>query len=174
MPNWCEGVLKIRGPKERHVRFIKEGLLGFRYDGATHDKVSVPIENWYFEDEDIISVYRKPDMWIWIQDTKRAFLDFNSQDEICTLFYDNGEDATDYISVLPIKQAWGIDYEEFSALAKKYELDMRIFAVEQGMGFWCDADIDKTGKISLGSTIHNNVKNYSDFLWECPYPLLGG
>lgn len=39
---------------------------------------------------------------------------------------------------------------------------------------WCDADIDKTGKINLSSTIHNDVKNYSDFLWECPYPILGG
>lgn len=175
MPNWCEGVLKIRGPKERHVRFIKEGLLGFRYDdGAPLNSVSVPIEDWYFDDEEIISVYRNPGMWIWIQDTRRAFIDFDNSDEVTSLFCENKDDESDYISVIPIKQAWGIDYEEFSALAKKYELDMRIFAVEQGMGFWCDADIDKTGKINLSSAIHNDVKNYSDFLWECPYPILGG
>lgn len=175
MPNWCEGVLKIRGPKERHVKFIKEGLLGLRYDGVTHNSVSVPIEDWYLDDEEIISVYRNPGMWIWIQDTKRAFIDFDSHDEIFTLFYENGEDATDYISVLPIKQAWDIDYEEFSALAKKYKLDMRIFAVEQGMGFWCDADIDKTGTITLNSSmLDRNIESYCDFVWKCPYPILGG
>lgn len=175
MPNWCQGVLKIRGPKENHVRFFKNGLLGMERSSDSNTIVTVPIEKWYLEDEEIISVYRNPGMWIWIQDTKRAFLDFDSHDEICTLFYENKNDRSDYISVLPIKQAWGIDYEEFSALAKKYELFMRIFAVEQGMGFWCDADIDKTGKITLSSSLlDSNIESYCDFVWKCPYPILGG
>ena len=174
MPNWCQGVLKIRGPKERHVKFIKEGLLGLRYDGATHDDVSVPIEDWYRDDEETISVYRSPGIWIWIQDTHRAFIDFDNSDEVTSLFCENKNDKTDYISVIPIKQAWGIDYEEFSALAKKYELDMRVFAVEQGMGFWCDADIDKDGNIKLNSSTNTFGKSYNDFLWECPYPIMGG
>ena len=174
MPNWCEGALKIRGPKENHVKFIKEGLLGLRCDDVTRNTVSVPIEDWYRDDEEIISVYRKPGMWIWIQDTRRAFIDFDNSDEVTSLFYENKDNKSDYISVIPIKQAWGIDYEEFSALAKKYELDMKIFAVEQGMGFWCDADIDKTGNIKLNSSTNTFGKNYHDFLWECPYPILGG
>lgn len=174
MPNWCQGVLKIRGPKENHLNFIKFGLVGLEYSSETHFNEIVPIETWWDKNEEELSVYKNPGMWIWIKDTKRAFLDFDERDTIDGLFYENPDDESDYISVLPIKQAWGIDYEEFAALAKKYELDMRIFAVEQGMGFWCDADIDKTGKNNLGSASFKCVKNYSDFLWECPYPILGG
>ena len=44
MPNWCQGVLKIRGPKENHVKFIKEGLLGLRCDDVTRNTVKTPVE----------------------------------------------------------------------------------------------------------------------------------
>ena len=169
MPNWCEGVLKIRGPKENHEKFFKEGLEGFRY-GENHENVSVPIKEFYYDDGESPMFCEVVGKWIWIKDTSRAFIDFDNHYEISYLLYE-GDNEADYISVLPFKQAWGVDYTEFAALAKKYELDMRIFAVEQGMGFWCEADITRTGDITVKET---GSGGYHEFMWDCPYPILGG
>lgn len=169
LPNWCEGVLKIRGPKENHEKFFKEGLEGVMY-GDNHETVSVPIKEFYYEEDGNQVFCEVCGKWIWIKDTSRAFIDFNFHYEIPYLLY-KGNNEADYISVLPFKQAWGVEYTEFAALAKKYELDMRIFAVEQGIGFWCEADITRTGDITVKET---GSDGYHNFIWDCPYPILGG
>lgn len=170
MPNWCEGVLKIRGPKENHEKFFKEGLEGCMYDGNKHETVSVPIEEFYYEEDGRPVFCEVNGKWIWIKDTCRAFIDFDNHYALPWLLYEGNNEA-DYISVLPFKQAWGVEYTEFAALAKKYGLDMRIFAVEQGMGFWCEADITRDGDMTTKET---GSGKYHEFVWDCPYPILGG
>lgn len=171
MPNWCEGVLKLRGPKENHMRFFKEGLQGYKYIVGSLESAKIPTKEWLYEGFDGPTITVNLNEFLYIKDTKRAFVEAN--DGIYTLLYgDNNENhQDDYVSVLPFKQAWKVHLNDFEEIAKKYELDIRIFAVEKGMGFWQEISIGHDGIVY---NIFGHSSCYADFMWDCPYPMLGG
>lgn len=172
MANWCEGVLKLAGPKENHMRFFKEGLQGYKYVAGSDERPEIPTEEWFYEGFDRPTIYFNPDTFIYIKDTKRAFI-VDTYSGIYDLVMSGGtEDEGICVSVLPFKQAWDVRFNEFADIAKKYELNIKIFAVERGMGFWREGTIIHDGTVYMSG--QESFTSYANFLWRCPYPMLGG
>lgn len=168
MPNWSEGVLKIRGKKQDIENFIRNGIdyQDYRYEPAVDEKGKVslkqsanardcPIE----VDEWEITVKNTVDLHI--KGTHRMFI--TSKNIECWWHEKEIE-----IVYLDIQQAWAVSAEQLQDLSKKYNLDFKIFATEMGMEF-CQ-DIEVVG----GQIIKDNEIKFDDFMWEAPDPRLGG
>lgn len=151
MPNWCEGSLKIRGEKEKVMKFFKEGL-----DVTGEDeRAGRKIQDFVGFYDDCVAV----DGVVYINGTSRAFIEPSE-------FYWN-EDGIQ-LETITIKQAWDIEPEDFLSIAKKYGIDIRIQAFEKGMEFARDVEI-VGGEITKDETI-----KYDDYIWDCPMPNMGG
>lgn len=174
MPNWCEGSLKLKGKPMDILRFIKEGLNVYEHDfraPGEHTSIVMDKDKWLeiVENENIAEVYFDRDD-IYIEGTQRAFInlvytglvkrecviDLKKEIEIC---------------VLHISQAWGFKEDDWVEIAKKYNLDIRLTGIEQGMGFMEDLIITKDGEVTDLSPAY---ESYADYEWNCPIPFLGG
>lgn len=157
MPNWCVGDLKIRGTKENLKSFCENELL---IDG---EKKGVQLEL----NEDDYCFYLKCEnaYYLWIQGTRRHFIEVNGYDEYCCKYYD---DEDEVMIILPMKAAWGIESEPLRVLSEKYHIDFRIKGYECGVGFTQEIEI-LDGEITL-----NEEQNYDDYIWECENPFVGG
>lgn len=162
MPNWCEGILKVRGSKENIIRFLENGIcknelkesssiIGLHYESIELDYEKVGYDLLY---------ENKNNDTIYIKNTHRCFV---LGDII--FYYD------DDILCLDIEQAWDIDVENFVAISKEYNIDIRINAFESGMCFTREVEIIK-GKVTMNYT--KNYEDYKMYKWEVYDPRLGG
>ena len=174
MPNWCEGSLKLRGKYTDILRFFEEGINAYEYGPGNNsvDYKLIPKEEWCeieeFDGETVISNRLKSSGWIHIEDTKRAFV----EEDYCSYSIYRDKNDKDCIFALPFKQAWSIRQEDWIDIAKKYNLEIKIFGIESGTGFWCTFHVLKDGAV-----IENNFRqyqDYKDYVWNCPLPWMGG
>lgn len=174
MPNWCEGSLKLRGKYADILRFFEEGVNAYEYAPANSDVdyKLIPKEEWCeveeFDGETVISNRLKSSGWIYIEGTKRAFID----EDFCSYNIYRDKSDADCIFALPFKQAWSANQQDWIDIAKKYNLEIKIFGIESGTGFWCSLHVLKDGVI-----LENNFlqyQDYKDYVWNCPLPWMGG
>ena len=174
MPNWCEGSLKLKGKYDDILRFWEEGVNAYSYSVDRNNERGtdlIPKEEWYeieeYEESTIIANHIPPSCWIYIEGTKRAFVD----DSFCsyTILKDSSGKA---IMAIPFRQAWTIRQQDWMDIAKKYHLEIKIYAIESGAGFYCSFHV-----LSDGAILENNfcqTEKYEDFVWNCPFPWMGG
>lgn len=146
MPNWCEGVMKLRGTKDNILRFLKEGF------EPSYKNSAIEIDE-SGEEVDIINVN-------YIKNTQRAFVD-----EQYFYIIENGDST---IVSVKMRQAWDFSAGDFMTIAEKYNLDIRLFGWERGMEFSREVEIIK-GKVTKDET-----KRYDNWDWEVPFSDLGG
>lgn len=149
MPNWCVGTLKVRGEKSNLERFVFEGLkpVGFLGD------LKEPLNRDKWGD-----IHTKESCWI--EGTRRGFV------RGLELYLSEIED--DGIIALDAEFAWCIDVEGLQKACQKYNVDMRMYAFEQGMQFNQEVEIIN-GEITIDDEI-----TFDDYKWECICPDLGG
>ena len=190
MPNWATGTIKIRGTKENILRFCKEklservaphGVIG--HDNHVHWAAS-PVN----DEEIVATVYDDPCMTIWFEDSNRNFVEMScgvpydwdmeaDGDEYTTTFQlwkINGD--SDWCIVFPFIAAWHVYRQYYADLSKEYDLIFRIFTVEQGWGFFAEFQAEN-GEITVlaeGPSADEPKGRYGRFIWECPFPFLGG
>lgn len=160
MPNWCEGVLKVRGTKEKILEFLKTGIAycDYKYD-KDFNQIKVPRNCEFKCDEWDLFIGNTLDLWI--KGTRRMFI-------ISDTIEGNWGDEEKEIICLDVKQAWAIVAKDLQALSKAYGLDFRIFATEMGMEF-CQLVEVVGGEITKDEEI-----KFDDFNWEAPDNRLGG
>lgn len=165
MPNWCRGVLKVRGSVENVSKFLLEGIdyNDYQYtpiiskDGTTTlEEIAIPREKVKKEIDDQ-GVCITCTEGLYIKGTRRMFI--SSDDIDCY--------RTDLIFI-DVEQAWCIEAKDLAKISSKYGVDLRIFATESGMEFCQEIEV-----INGEITIDREVP-YSDFVWEAPDPRIGG
>ena len=186
MPNWCAGTLRFRGKKENVIKFLSEGFEIYIPQGHEANyqpkyicKMMERVKKEDLEDGYEVTVDLKDNgEYIYICDTRRAFIEWDPQlglwtNQMWVEYY--GEDKSvlsvekEYmVCVLPVKQAWSFDYDNWVDISKKYEIDLHLFGWECGMGF------DDELEIHNGEVIKNGGHTYDNWIWECPNPFVGG
>lgn len=146
MPNWCEGVMKLRGTKDDILRFIEGGLEGSYKDSK------IEIDE-FGEEIDITDTH-------WIKGTSKVFLDEQ------TAYIPEEEDPV--VLTLKIRQAWNLDVTGFVEIAKEFDLDIRLF------GWECGAQFSREIIIIDNNVIKDRTYHYKDWDWEVPFSYLGG
>lgn len=154
MPNWCEGVLKIRGNFNDVKNFLIEGITCVNLFGK-ETKDCYKIEE---NTEEILSL-RYLDI-PYIKNTRRAFLLDKEIELWC------GKKTGTF--ALNFRQAWNVEAEQFAEISKKYNIDIKINAYEKNMEF------ERRVLIEKGKIIENEDIQYDDYVWECDMPNLGG
>lgn len=154
MPNWCVGNLKVRGKRYDLINFIKNGLQP-ALDSNMNDHINEKITDEY--------------LWLYcdgtchIKNTYRGFIDSLDVE------LEHDKDSTEpSIIVLDAKFAWAIQADQLLEICKTYNIDMNIYAYEQGMQF------NQHIEIVNNKIIHDDEITFDDYLWECPEPYLGG
>lgn len=148
MPNWAEGSLKLRGRSENIASALKEMLL--------NDTVTLE-DKW----DGALLIFNNTAPYFYINGTRRAFIDQKQievwfEEEFCIVELDN------------FKQAWSAILENYQEISSKFDVDIKIFTFECGMGFTQEIEISK------GEIIKNVCSNYDDYQWEIPFSNLGG
>lgn len=169
MPNWIEGTLKVRGNLENVKRFIIDGLNEYTLESAYRDNpTSKPKESWLeIEDNKEYGYYEiniNSESEPYVEGTKRAFVSSTN----CSVLYYESEWKDPAIAVMKVRQAWDFPEEEWTEIAKKYNVDLRLYGIERGMQFCQELEIIK-GEVKL-----SKEKKYKNWDWECPFPYLGG
>lgn len=152
MPNWCEGVLKVRGKEENLKRFITEGLTPVSFLGMVTGKLEINEHGCV-----------KSELSCHIKNTHRGFVE---NLDVC--IEDIEDDDGNYIVQLEAKFAWGIYAEELLKTCQEFEVDMKIYAFERGMEFERDIEIVN------GAIVKNGEITYGNYSWESINPLMGG
>lgn len=162
MPNWCSGVLKVRGKKKDLLNFIQNGIEEVIYINGKLTSKSVDFQLDEFGDL-YINLTRKD---IYIKDTRRCFI----IDDIEWHWDDNNKTDLEktYIQCLDVHQAWYLEKENFKEISKQYNIDFRIIGFECGMQFTQEIEV-KNGDITL-----YKESKYDDYEWEVYDPRLGG
>ncbi len=156
MPNWCEGVLRLRGTGKNLSRFFDEVIkpCSGKFENSPEHFIKKDI----FE-LDTVAYSIGSDAWF--EGTNRAFvvhdeyIEYQNTDEIQTVG-------------LMAKQAWNIRTEDWTDLSKKYSLDIRFTGFERGCEFSREV-IAINGELTV-----SNTEFYDDYIWECQMPFLGG
>lgn len=177
MPNWCEGNIRFRGNMSDILKCLSEILEFCIYDYKANDNLTKPAVV-KLEDEYVISVkspWEDPKRsWCHIKGTHRNFIHLmNSEFESATIV------RTKYDSVRPgdvvvfddFKAAWNIDVEPYLEIAKKYNVDIAVYAWEQGVGF------SRRIVIEDGNIVTNYTYDppaYEIYAWITEMPYLGG
>ncbi|MCK1996826.1 hypothetical protein MPH47_06220 [Psychrobacillus psychrodurans] len=156
MPNWCVGVLKVRGTKEEVKKFLLEGLspLG---GGLFGDE---PVEAEIQEDEWELNIRAKHGFHI--EGSRRNFIENNID------FYFDTDSDIKVCTISGYKAAWGLDTGALVDLSTKYQVDLKIYAFERGMEYNHDFEVRK-------GVIEKNFEiKFDDYEWECIDPTIGG
>lgn len=147
MPNWCKGILKVRGKKKNVIEFMLKGL---KPVGTGRSLFLNKLGN-------IASGET-----CWIENTYRGFV---LEVEV---FFSDYEDEDIVTVALDSKFAHDIDSEGLLKTAKKYSVDMKIYGFEKGMQFNRDVEIVD------GEILKDEEINFDDYEWECICPNMGG
>ena len=175
MPNWCEGVLKIRGTKPKIAKYLQENLTAidlwgneyktkveYNEDGLTVSiTYEITVEKKPLEE---LAVKPKPPGF-YIRGTHRAFIE---SDQINIEFWTDDDDQEIVVTLENFKQAWCIKADNFVEGAKEASVDLHIFGFEMGMQFTQEVEIID-GEITI-----NEEATYNDYAWEVPFEHLGG
>ena len=169
MPNWCEGTLKIRGNFEDVKRWAKENIEVHRTkivkkpDGSScFDYVSVPEAIDYSYDElDSQEFCMEVKETAYIKGSRRHFI----EPDVYSCFE---RDIKSTVFVLRFKAAWCIDEEPFVEMSKKYHVDFRLYGCEMGMEFNQEVVVEN------GEVVKNEEIKFDDYIWDCPFPDIGG
>ena len=161
MPNWIEGTMKLRGKREDIKRFLDNELGTSSYYGekrTLEEQVECNSNDEYME----YTFKDEP----YIKGTRRAFV-------TGAYLYMEEDEGTVCIK---IKQAWSFDatpgdreLELWKDNAHKYNIDIKLYGVECGMQF-CQEVIALRNR----DRVINNVIEYEDWDWDCPFPNMGG
>lgn len=163
MPNWIEGSLKIRGTNGNLRKFFENAILPC----ADHDDKNEFIRCYFEDDNSQVDIYPNA----YIDGTRRAFVS-----DAAILFWRTREPIITLC--VPVKQAWSFQITEWLDIANKYDIDIRLYGVECGMGFWQEIEImrldqnKKEREVTLNTC--SEYHDYDEFLWKCQMPLLGG
>ena len=153
MPNWCEGSLKLKGEPDKIRKFLIDRVLYTDVEDVKENTISdkkVDDDEIYFE---IIG-------WRWVKNTRRAFL---------TPQFVYYEDCG--VISLNMSQAWGFKYDDWLNVSKEYDLEVKLCGVEQG-GQFTDYVHIKDGEISNQKS--DTYETFEDWLWNVPFPNMGG
>jgi hypothetical protein len=156
MPNWCEGVLKVRGAKEEVKHFLL-GALEPIPDGLFGE---IPAKKEVTEDEWELSISAKNGFRV-----KGGRRDFVENDIV---FNFETEDEIKVCTIDGYKAAWDIDVPALTILSKEHNVDLKIYAFERGQEFNRDIEIHK------GEIIKDNEITFDHYDWECIHPSIGG
>ena len=162
MPNWCEGMLKIRGKQEDVFNLLAENLQVWKTIIIKEPKFDMREE---IDKEAIVINKEEESIWVkktaHIKGTHRNFVEPND----INVWKD--EDGNACIAI-EFKGAWGIDSEPYIKLAKEYNVDIKIEAFERGMEF------SQYILIENGELKEDKKIEYDDYVWDCVMPNLGG
>ena len=171
MPNWCKGVLKVRGKKEDLLNFLNDGFRRYGYSKEPVEnyapilKVEYPL-NINKDEFGNILLYetdKENNSWLYFKDSHRCFVTENIE-----WYLDDIDDEDISINYIDIKQAWDLDSDYFKEISKKYNIDFRILGFEAGMLFTHEIEIID-GQITLDKKL-----KYYDYEWEVCDPRIGG
>lgn len=157
MPNWCEGSLKIRGKFEDVKKFLKEELRVYDVENLNGEVIENAIKIMSDSEDSFWISFKKN---AYINGTKRGFV--IAQD---VSFLNYGDKI---VCVLDFREAWGINPEPYLELAKKHDVDIRLYGFEKGMQFNQEVIIEN------GEIIKDEGIEFDDYDWECIMPNLGG
>ena len=158
MPNWCEGDLKVRGSKDKLIKFIKEGLKPSGCWGIVKEEVQYGGEWGSFSAKLKNSIF-------YIDGTRRQFIDSNE----INIWFDDGCLEDEQVMVLEnFKSAWGVDVSGLRDVSNKFDIDFKILGFELGQRFNHDVEIIK------GEIVRNREIHFDDYDWECIRPHIGG
>lgn len=153
MPNWCEGVLRIKGKWENLIKFLTEGLEPIGGSGSPDD---IFINE---QGDDYLSISIKN---AHIKYTRRGFIEPVYTDII-------RRKESDYdVVCLDAKFAWTVRAEQLADISKTFHVDFRIYAFEQGGQFNRDIEVID------GNITKDREVFFDDYEWDCINPLLGG
>ena len=161
MPNWVEGKLKIRGDKKDMATFFKEEMREVEYQNVpVTNSIKIDI------DKDGDFVVEKIDFTYRFKfKNARHYITESSIDSFYSCCKSvNGKD----VLVVGFEAAWLIDAEYFAEMSKKYDIDFKIYAFEQGKEFNQNLEVVK------GKIIKDEVIEFDDYIWECIDPTIGG
>lgn len=167
MPNWIEGTLKLRGNIDDILRFFREGLNVYEWNGPdTNDYTIIDKSTWYKEcdyrdSEDAVEIYIE-NASPHIEGTGRAFVEGDQ-----CLYIKCNREGHATIS-MNFRQAWAFQSSVFVKIARDYNLDIRAYGIEQGMQFCQEFEIIN------GGVVFDHKTTYDDWEWECPFPRMGG
>ena len=161
MPNWIEGTMKLRGKREDIKRFLDNELRPSSYFGeekAIEEQVKCKSDDSFFEH----TFKDEP----YIEGTRRAFV---TDDYL----YTEEDEGTVCVK---IKQAWSFnavpgdsELDLWKDNAHKYNIDIKLYGIERGMQF-CHEVIALKDR----NEVIENVIQYEDWDWDCPFPNMGG
>ena len=162
MPNWCEGMLKIRGKQEDVFNLLADNLQVWKTIIIKEPKLDMREE---IDKEAIVVDKEGESIWVkktaYIKGTRRNFVEPN---EIGVW---KGKDGNACIAV-EFKAAWDVESEPYIKLSKAYNVDIKIEAFERGMEF------SRYILIENGNLKEDKETEYDDYVWECVMPNLGG
>lgn len=162
MPNWCEGMLKIRGKQENVFNLLVDNLQVWKTIFLKEPEFDVREEL----DKEAIKIDRE-DRTIYVEKTahiKGTRRNFVEPDDINVW---EGKDGNACIAV-EFKAAWDVESEPYVELSKKYNVDIKIEAFESGMEF------SRYILIESGELKEDKEITYDDYVWDCVMPNLGG
>lgn len=158
MPNWCKGVLKVRGTKDNILNFLQNGLQAVDICGDAAGKHTVEVDEY---DEITID---NVEGCLWVKNTRRNFIE-----DICDDLYLSQYSSDTFVCAIEgFKAAWGIDAEDLAVISKEYGIDFKIYAFETGMQFNQDIEVID------GEVIKNDTIKFDNYEWECIDPFIGG
>lgn len=162
MPNWCEGMLKIRGKQEDVFNLLADNLQVWKTIIIKEPKIDMREE---IDKEAIVINKEGESIWVkktaHIKGTHRNFVEPND------INVWKGEDGNACIAV-EFKAAWDVESEPYIELSKAYNVDIKIEAFERGMEF------SRYILIENGKLKEDKETEYNDYVWECVMPNLGG
>lgn len=162
MPNWCEGMLKIRGKQEDVFNLIADNLQVWKLVIIREPKFDMREEL----EKEAIKIDRK-DKAIYVEKTayiKGIHRNFVEPNDIIVY---KRKDGNACIAV-EFKAAWDVESEPYIELSKAYNVDIKIQAFERGMEF------SRYILIENGNLKEDKETAYDDYVWECVMPNLGG
>lgn len=163
MPNWCEGIMKIKGNFDDVRKCVMNMFDIIPTSGLDQSEPKTEDYMEIIDDgNDGREFWMKIHKTCYVKETQRAFvepqnIDFAMSDRFKTT-----------VAVIEIKQAWDIEAGDFTAFSKKYNVDIKLHGFEHGMEFVRDVLIKK------GEIVYNNDIQYEHYAWDCWFPNLGG
>lgn len=164
MPNWCEGVFKVRGTKQNVINYLQELL---KVPPVEQNKNPEP-EIIFSNGCDELKFELKNCNHFYLKHTRRAFI---NTAKISILLNGDEDDYPEQMIIASIPhfvQAWGIIPENYTELSKKHNVDLRIFGFEHGMEFTQEVEIHK------GSIVKSVEREFDNYKWDVPFSHLGG
>lgn len=177
MPNWAEGTIRIKGKFQNVINFLSNELQAVVK--KDHGTVPVKVTKKYIsdsKDERAITeyIFSVPDklneiyeQHLYFKDSSRQFL-FTDSVSMDTYFDDDKEHVFVFDD---FNGAWHVEGDHFNELAKKYDVDIRIWVWECGLQWW-----------SKDTYYRDGEEDHEDFgtedpdvwLWEAANPFKGG